>query len=163
MELGTKYGIVTPYTSYLATDGTIQNVIAWTVEDENMPPAKSVFGGAIREESGRGAVKMSRQQNAAQSNMIANSSDKDDEITQIFVRNSVNNQFVANKNFNNLNGNWIDTDFKEAAQLPEVKLQFGSNEYFDLITKETELAQYFALGEEVVVVWKGKVYRVVKQ
>jgi hypothetical protein len=31
-----------------------------------------------------------------------------------------------------------------------------------LLAREKELAQFFALGEEVVVVWKGKVYRVVK-
>lgn len=162
IDLGTKYGIVTPYTSYLATDGSVQNVMPVNGRRIDNLPAGALFGSSVREESGKSAVQMSRQQNSAQSNVRANSSDKDDEITQIFVRNSISNQFVGNKNFYNSNGNWIDTDFKADAKLPEVKLEFGSNEFFDLITKETELAQYFALGEEVVVVWKGRVYRIVK-
>ena len=48
------------------------------------------------------------------------------------------------------------------AKLAETKLQFASNEYFDLVTKEKDLAQYFALGEQVVIVWKGRVYRIIK-
>ncbi len=166
VELGTKYGIVTPYTSYLATDGSIQNLPlnGRSVDDpRNTTPSGALFGGSMRKESGKDAVKMSRQQNSMQSNTTANSESKtDDEAVQIYVQNSVSNQFVGNKNFYNSNGNWIDTDYKKDAKLPEVKLEFGSNEYFDLITKETELAQYFALGEQVVVVWKGKVYRIIK-
>ncbi len=161
IELGTKYGIVTPYTSYLATDGSVQNVVSIDGRSAPMPPGL-LYGGAMREESGRDAVKMSRQQNSMQSNTIANSVDVTSAAEQIFVQNSIINQFVGNKNFYNSDGNWIDTDFREDAKLPEVKLEFGSNEYFDLITKEKELAQYFALGEQVVVVWNGKVYRIVK-
>lgn len=164
IELGTKYGIVTPYTSYLATDGSVQNVMPVNGRRIDNLPAGSLFGGVVSEDSGRSAVMMSRQQNAAQANMKSNNSTsrKDDENSQIFVRDSVSNQFVENKNFYNSNGNWIDTDFKADEKLPEVKVEFGSSEYFDLIAKEKGLAQYFALGEEVVVVWKGKVYRVVK-
>ncbi|MEZ5425648.1 MAG: VIT and VWA domain-containing protein [Pyrinomonadaceae bacterium] len=162
VELGTKYGIVTPYTSYLATDGTVQNVVR--IDGRSQPMASdSVFGGAVREESGRDAFKMSRQQNTLQQNSIAADDNKEKDISaQVYVQNTVSNQFVGTKNFFNVNHNWVDTDYKEEAKLPEVTVQFASNEYFDLITKEKELAQYFALGEQVTVVWKGKVYRVVK-
>jgi len=44
----------------------------------------------------------------------------------------------------------------------EVNLKFASDEYFAIVNRERELAQYFALGEEVVVVWKNKVYRVTR-
>ena len=43
---------------------------------------------------------------------------------------------------------------------PEVSVKFGSDEYFALIKREVGLAQYFALGQQVVVVWNNKVYRV---
>lgn len=163
VELGTKYGIVTPYTSYLAKDGSVQNLpLNGRSVDEfaRLAPGVALSGG-MKKESGKDAVKMSRQQNSMQSNTSVVEVTSED-AEQIYVQNSGINQFVANKNFFNSNGNWIDSDFKEDAKLPEVKLVFGSNEYFDLLTKEKELAQYFALGEEVVVVWKGKVYRVVK-
>ena len=65
-ELGTRYGIVTPYTSYLATDGTYQQF-----DDKGsghkwhgLPAAK-----AMRDQNGAGAVQQSVQQNTMQSNM----------------------------------------------------------------------------------------------
>jgi hypothetical protein len=55
---------------------------------------------------------------------------------------------------------WTDADFKQDARLPETVVTFGSNEYFDLLKRERRLAEYFALGEQVVVVLDGRVYRV---
>ena len=50
---------------------------------------------------------------------------------------------------------------KADAKLPEVSLKFASEEYFKLINQLPKLADYFALGQRVVVVWQGgKVYRV---
>jgi hypothetical protein len=39
-------------------------------------------------------------------------------------------------------------------------LTFGSDEYFALLKQNPKLASYFALGERVVVVFDGRVYRV---
>jgi hypothetical protein len=77
------------------------------------------------------------------------------------IQNTTSNQFVANKNFINQSNVWVDAEFKEEQKLPEVKLNFASKEYFAVIDKEPSLAQYFALGQNVTVVWKGKVYKVV--
>ena len=152
IELGTRFGIVTPYTSYLATDGTV-------VTRNRMESFRYSTPSVLSDQSGRAAVVQSKKQNAQQANVtIEADSPRDDE--QILIQNSTANQFVANKNFLNQNGNWVDADFKEEAKLPEIKLKFASSEFFDLINKEPLLAQYFALGEQVVVVWKGKVYRV---
>ncbi|MGC2235230.1 MAG: VIT and VWA domain-containing protein [Pyrinomonadaceae bacterium] len=159
-ELGTRYGIVTPYTSYLATDGTLKNF-----QVDGASGSTSTFkmdaDKKVREKSGSGAVKMSVQQNRQQSNMSVATVDGQEEDEQILIQNNISNQFVANKNFYNQSNVWVDAEFKTEAKLPEVKLNFASNEYFDIINKEPDLAQYFALGQNVVVVWKGKVYRVV--
>ncbi len=158
-DLGTSYGIVTPYTSYLATDGTLKNF-----QVDGASGATSTFrmdaDKKVKEKSGSGAVKMSVQQNRQQSNMSVAEVDGQEE-ERILIQNNVSNQFVANKNFYNQSSVWVDAEFKTEAKLPEVKLNFASNEYFDIINKEPDLAQYFALGQNVVVVWKGKVYRVV--
>jgi hypothetical protein len=76
------------------------------------------------------------------------------------VANSLNNQFVGTKNFYNQNGVWQDAEFKPETRLPEVNVKFGSDEFYALLNRERELAQFFALGDQVIVVWKGKVYRV---
>jgi hypothetical protein len=41
-----------------------------------------------------------------------------------------------------------------------VELAFGSDEYFELLASEPELAEYLALGERVEVLWDGKIYKI---
>lgn len=74
----------------------------------------------------------------------------------------MNNQFVANKNFINQNGVWVDSDFNPNSERPETGVKFASDEYFKLIEREPGLAPYLSLGDQVVVVWKGMVYRITK-
>jgi len=159
VDLGTRYGLVTPYTSYLATDGSMANVR----RDAPMASQIVIDGQSMaREKSGSGAVKMSIQQNSMQSNTVAVASEDKDESSQILIRNTVNNQFVANKNFINQNNVWVDSDYVETQKLPEVNIKFASDEYFSLVRTENGIVQYLALGEQIVVVWKGKVYRITK-
>ena len=70
---------------------------------------------------------------------------------------------IGLKTFYLENGVWIDSEFKEESKLPEVRLAFASEAYFDLVTKEKEIAKHLSIGEQVVIVWKGKVYRITKQ
>ncbi len=162
VDLGTRFGIVTPYTSYLATDGSFRSgdIVGNTIVVESEVARK-----AVREDSGRSAVQMSVQNNTLQSNtQSAPAKPSKDKKTseQVYIENSAQNKFTANKNFFNQSGNWIDAEYKKEKNLPEVNLKFASDEFFALIRKEPEIAQYFSLGEQVTVVWKGKVYNVIK-
>jgi Ca-activated chloride channel family protein len=152
--LGTRYGIVTPYTSYLATDGSFESV---TRDDVSALRIQADGASKVQAKSGKNAVELSVQQNSQMANTTLAPASK-----KVFVANNAANQFVGTKNFYKQNGIWQDAEFKPDAKLVEVKIQFASNEYFDLLNRERELAQFFSLGEEVVVVWKGKVYRVIK-
>jgi Ca-activated chloride channel family protein len=155
-DLGTRYGIVTPYTSYLATDGSFRQMR----EDEKSrlaaPAAK-----AMRAQRGASAVQQSVQQNAMQSNVSISMDGVKDSEQQVLVQNSTASQFVGNKNFQDQNGVWVDSEYSTSTRLPEVSVKFGSDEYFDLVKRERGLGQYLALGEQVVVVWNGKVYRII--
>jgi Ca-activated chloride channel family protein len=161
IDLGTRYGIVTPYTSYLATDGSFQ----LDANSRNSTPTmgsremRAEVKRKVEAQSGAGAVQMSIQQNSMQANMVAVAKDKEDSI---FISSNVAQQ-IGNKTFYNQGGNvWQDAEFKPEIKLPEVRVQFASEEYFALLNREKELAQFFALGEQVVVVYKGKIYRVTK-
>ena len=159
VELGTRYGLVTPYTSYLATDGSMANVqrdAPAAMDMMNRAPAK------MAAKSGAGAVQMSVQQNTMQANARAVASEDKDEKEQIVLRNTVNNQFVANKNFINQNGVWVDSEFTDRVVTKEISLKFASDEYFKLIEREPGMAPYLSLGDQVVIFWKGKVYRITK-
>ncbi len=172
VDLGTRYGIVTPYTSYLATDGSESENRAFSNmrTDNNSrngitnlplngrnaarrPPAKSEPKN--KPITGQAAVQASKEAKKMQS--LATADAAEDEIIKT---GSVRK--IGAKTFYLEAGVWIDSEFKEEAGLPETKLQFGSDEFFDLIKREKDLAQYFALGEQVIVFWKGKIYRIVK-
>lgn len=160
IELGTRYGLVTPYTSYLATDGSVVNVTAGNragfAGALMSPPAK------MAERSGADAVQMSVQQNSMQMNSSVAREKKKDAKERILIDNTQYNQFFANKNFTNQSNVWVDSEYSATAKLREVNVKFASEEYFDLAASDPELARYFSLGEEVVVVWKNVVYRVAK-
>jgi len=67
---------------------------------------------------------------------------------------------IGGKTFYLQNGVWTDSEWKADLKLPEIKLVFASDAYFDLLKQKSKLAEYFSLGEQVVVVFEGKVYRV---
>lgn len=158
VDLGTRYGLVTPYTSYLATDGSVSNSFTLDGQSQIMrsAPAK------MAERSGAGAVRLSVQQNTLQSNISIVEDKKKDARERILVDNTATNQFFANKNFVSQNNVWTDVEYLPTTKLREVKVQFASEDYFKLAASDPELARYFSLGEEVVVVWKNQVYRVTK-
>jgi Ca-activated chloride channel family protein len=154
-DLGTRYGIVTPYTSYLATDGSFRQI-----KEEDRARMSAPAAKAMRDMSGAGAVRQSVQQNAMQANASIAADRKDDAANQVLVQNSNLSQFIGNKNFQNQNNVRVDSESLNTSKLPEVTVRFGSDEYYALIKRETGLAQYFALGQQVVVVWNKTIYRV---
>jgi Ca-activated chloride channel family protein len=159
VELGTRFGIVTPYTSYLATDGSVVNTAA--TDTTQLRVLSDRAAKKMAPQSGAGAVRQSVQQNVMKENsyILDGASGLEE---QVIVRNSAQNQFVANKNFIQQSNVWVDAEFRPEAKQAEVNLKFASDEYFAVLAREKELAQYFSLGEEVVVVWKNKVYRVTR-
>lgn len=182
VDLGTRYGIVTPYTSYLALEQNAQPVTTGTTaeavrpnddrgafrRDRNVAPLKSpapastlsnksgagTYAGGValdgaRATTGEAAVQQSKR---AREQQEANRVAKDEDSSA--VRNA------GSKTFYLRDGVWTDAEFKEAARLPETTLEFGSEAYFALLKREPRLAEFFALGERVVVVLDGRVYRV---
>jgi Ca-activated chloride channel family protein len=158
VQLGTRYGIVTPYTSYLALENNLQIDGASGAAQDRARVFQNSAPTAAKEKSGQGAVTLSRN-TTSQQNVVSVTADDEDSIVSFSNNYS---QQVGNKNFYNVNNTWQDAEFDEKQRTSEIRIKFASDEYFDLLNREKDLAQFFALGEEVVVVWKGKVYRVVK-
>jgi len=158
IELGLRFGLVTPYTSYLATDGSVTSVStrAQLTDLAAAAPAK------MAERTGAGAVTMSVRQNAMRTNSTIFEEKKKDAREKILVDDSENNRFFGSKNFVRRGNVWVDSEFTEGSKLRGVTVQFASRDYLELAAENPELAKYFSIGEEAVVVWRGTVYRVVK-
>jgi Ca-activated chloride channel family protein len=172
VELGTRYGIVTPYTSYLVLEtaergrqlsdlapGAPSNkAIRRSRADqeaadaarpaEGRAPASNSIGGMVT--AGKDAVDFSkRKEEMKGADKVSNTPASTSQMRQ-----------VAGKTFYLRDGVWTDSEFKADARSPVVTLKFASDEYFNLIGQEPKLAECFALGQRVVVVWKAKVYKV---
>jgi Ca-activated chloride channel family protein len=69
-------------------------------------------------------------------------------------------RFVNGKNFFQ-NGNlWTDSQVQKLPQAKRVRIQFGSEQYFDLIAKNPAVSPWLALGQNVQFVLDGKVYEI---
>ncbi|MGQ0428722.1 MAG: zf-HC2 domain-containing protein [Gammaproteobacteria bacterium] len=65
---------------------------------------------------------------------------------------------VAGKTFRMASGEWIDASFDPTAGLPTV-IARGGEERRAVLARVPELAPYTELGDRVLVVWQGTVYR----
>jgi Ca-activated chloride channel family protein len=163
VDLGTRYGIVTPYTSYLALEGRettqITNgsrpvngrsaLFGYGVGGANAPPPKAAAESVVV--IGEEAVKQSK---AERKQKDAIGLTEDEAVAKPAMKRA------ASKTFYLRDGVWNDADFKPDAKLPETNVTFGSEAYFELLKQKPKLAEYFALGERIVVVFEGRVYRV---
>ena len=154
VDLGTRYGIVTPYTSYLALEpgAAPQNVTTGSSKSRgsgrlmNAPPPKAADARAI---TGAVAVQESKR-SREQQDMIRVEQEQPSTVMKT----------AGGKTFYLRDGVWTDSEFKTGGSLPETVVKFGSDEYFALLKQKPQLATYFSLGEKVVVILDGRVYRV---
>ncbi len=161
VDLGTRHGIVTPYTSYLALEPEAQQNYALVpgtggtpartgrTPPPASPPAATISSADARAMTGAAAVKQSKR---AREQQEAERFDKDALSSAV--------KTVGAKTFYLRDGVWTDAEFKPEARLPETTLRFGSDEYFALLKQKPGIAEFLALGERIVVVFEGRVYRV---
>jgi Ca-activated chloride channel family protein len=161
VDLGTRYGIVTPYTSYLALERSevSKNDVNFRVTPGttstggfgrgNAPSAARAPKAMPQAVTGADAVQQSKMAREQQESVVL----KDETRTDAVKR-------VASKTFYLIEGVWTDSEFKAESRLPETVLVFGSDEYFALLKQNSKLGSYFSLGERVVVVLDGHVYKV---
>jgi Ca-activated chloride channel family protein len=159
VDLGTRYGIVTPYTSYLALEpnASVQNITSLPMKDRGFiggnrrpgatpPPApKAADANAT---TGVAAVQQSKLAREQQ------------EVSRIDTDSPSSMRTAGGKTFYLRDGVWIDSDFKTGMTLPETVVKFGSDEYFALLKQKPRLAEFFSLGEQVIVIFEGRTYRV---
>jgi Ca-activated chloride channel homolog len=171
VDLGTRYGIVTPYTSYLALEPGAAGVDtddATTVtsgqprdgrrRDKDNLSMSGGSGGALGRANAPAAAKATTGAVAVKESKRAREQQESSRVESEAPSNALRK--VGGKTFYLRDGFWTDAEFKQDARLPETTLAFGSDEYFELLKREPRLADYFSLGERVVVVYKGRVYRI---
>lgn len=150
VRLSIRFGIVTPYTSYLVTE----EMILGEAEQERI--ANEAFSDLAAEPtmtSGQDAVEKAAEQGAlegAEAPMAPG-----DDVSDI-VRIVGSHAFVFS------DGVWVDTSF-DPDTMDTIKVAFLSEDYFALTEARPELAAAFALGSHVIAFSDGVAYEVVSE
>ncbi len=179
--LGKKYGIVTPYTSFLVTEqekelAQIQNQVIRIGADATN---KKIFvdsyklhvrGGRARDaivgsseflKALSAAPKAAAQSSGEQSVMASRArnrlrSAEQDTDMLLIVR------YIGGKTFRLKDGLWQEMGLDGEVK-PDRTVKFLSKAYFELSKKDRLLAKILSIGEEVLFRWEGKVYRIVPE
>ena len=139
-RLGLKYGIVTPYTSFLVTEREAQ------VLDAAAPAAReAIVGGVV---DGVGAVRAAK---ATQAFKL------EDRAAQVASERIL---YRDDKTFYLKDGVWTDSEYKEGTPATEVK--FNSDAFFKLIAEKPGIAKYLSAGSKMIVIFEGVSYRIVE-
>ena len=139
-KLGLRYGIVTPYTSYLVTEKERLSIPAAA------PEAQDAFQN--RQVSGAGAVKM------AAATQAMKSEDRAALAASKLIR------YKEDKTFFLKDGFWVDSTFQDGGQTREIKI--NSDEYFKLLADKPRLAKYFSIGTKVIVCYEGVNFKIIE-
>ncbi|MFQ5409025.1 MAG: VIT domain-containing protein [Anaerolineales bacterium] len=151
VELSVRYGIVTPYTSYLITEDDIltQEGQAAAADEEferlQTAPAEPSSGEAAVSEaealSGMSAADVAPAPEAAFSDVV---------------------KVVGSRAFVLQGETWVETAFDPGA-MTAAPVQFASDDYFDLLAARPDLGPAFALGPRVIAISGGQAFEVVEE
>ncbi len=156
IDLSTKFGIATPYTSFLVEEPGLEFA-------QPLPPmggfgrggggsagAAPTAAPAAQDagRSGPAAVQKAQNEAALQQAETVTESAAGETIKQI-----------GGKTFYLEGGAWVDTAF-DAKKMKAEAVKFGSERYFRLLTEHPEIGPYLALGDRVTVVAQGRAYAI---
>ncbi|MFC1960161.1 VIT domain-containing protein [Chloroflexota bacterium] len=159
VRLSLRYGIITPYTSFLIEE---DDIFTQTGRDNLVEEAEAGMDIAFEQSAGSGAVDAAEAIGGARSanapmalpTMPMTSKDGDEYRPQEVIRQ------VRGKTFVFRDGVWIDTMYDPETMTP-TEVVFMSEDYFDRVAADTTLGDYFALGDRVIVVLADGVLEVV--
>ncbi len=150
-RLSEKYGIMTPYTSFLVTEDGPQRRRA--PQFSRVATDQSIPLSPVQVRSAKPKLSRSVAQQVEESETLQQLQ------TQAQVaETAVTVQQVKNKTFHLQDKVWIDSVHKPETKTK--KIEFGSDAYFELLAKEPELTKYLAIGKQVIVCHKGTCYEI---
>lgn len=144
VTLSVRYGIMTPYTSFLVDERQEILTEAGRAHAAASSPLVTITAAPF---VGAKAVADSQTRNGLATSEVGGGQ----EAAQL--------KTVANKTFVLRNGVWTDTTYDPDGMRPS-SLAFASPVYFQLLTEHPEWGKYLAVGEQVIVVLDGRAFQV---
>jgi Ca-activated chloride channel family protein len=158
VTLAVRYGIVTPYTSFLVDER--QDVLTEKGRGGAAQDVGKTLAPAAMPTAGARAVQQSQEQSQLRSANVAPTmapmpaapgSTSQTQVTPI--------QLIGDKTFILRNGVWTDTQF-DPSKMTTQKVEFNSDAYFAFVANNPEVGKYLALGSRVIVIVNGVAYEI---
>jgi Ca-activated chloride channel homolog len=163
VDLGTRYGIVTPYTSYLAVEAANEPRPIVDMDRVVNGRRSGGIGGAMKSPPSPGAVSqtvtVTSGADAVQQSKMAR--EQQDAFVLVEKEKSAALRRAGGKTFYLRDDVWTDSEFKTESGLPQTTVTFGTDQYFALLKEKPALGEFFSIGERVIVIFEGRVYRVI--
>ena len=160
-RLSEKYGIMTPYTSFLVTE---EQAVARQLTQLGRGRARPNLSTA----RATTAPKLEpARASSARSKMLAPSAEQKIAASETLQQLQIEAQLretvttikrVKDRTFHLREKVWVDSTHKPETKT--TKIEFGSDAYFELLKKKPELAKYLAIGKHVIVCYKGTCYEI---
>jgi Ca-activated chloride channel family protein len=177
VRLSVRYGIITPYTSFLIEEDDILSAqgmeqaqanfqreaqeLATTSTGAGAVAAADQSAGFANAEAPMAAPTMNAFTATPAGTMVPGQQPPAPQDGYYDENGAAINpiQTVNDKTFLLQDGVWTDTSFKPDTMTTQ-KVAFLSDEYFALLDAHPELSDYFAIGDKVIVVIEGTAYEV---
>ena len=190
VALSRKWGIVTPYTSYLIIEDEESRGIpvarqsmgkriasrnansVRTIKSQNGSAEgqfqrnleKQRFRGFAESDSGSGAVAAARAseqlKKATQSKAFKDAYKESQYGNQISFEQQAT-RTIAGKTFFQNEGSWIDSLVPEQKERVAKRLTFGSKEYFELLNQDANTAKWLSVAVNMQIIIDGTLYEIV--
>ncbi len=144
-EIAKKFGIVTPYTSFLVLEDEKQGFEGFApgaAEDVTVMSEPRLF----TEESGGFALK------SAEKMRDLKETDKVSRPDLMSIKQ------VGERTFFLRDEIWIDSEYKEGTKTKDIS--YDGRGYWDLVRKSPDVGRFFALGKKVIFIYEGIWYRI---
>jgi Ca-activated chloride channel family protein len=161
VDLSVRFGIVTPYTSYLITEDDIltqsgrERAADEAFEAAAAAPTVTSGAQAVEEAEAQGGLADADVAPAPQSSGSGGGDNGTGEGGEGEVV-----RIVGARTFVLQDDVWIETTF-DPSTMTATPIEFASEEYFQLLEEHPDLADAFALGSRVIAISGGQAYEVV--
>ncbi|MEN8121788.1 MAG: VIT and VWA domain-containing protein [Bacteroidota bacterium] len=178
VQLAKKYGIITPYTSYLILEDEEINIT-----NRRLAPEQRIFTDRFDDEvefksrskeeysnlgkkSGRGGVVSSNEVQSLRG--AKNLADQTQGLSRMVYmdKSKVKRDFsqqcknIGGRAFYQNGNKWVDLYVQTNKSQIAKKIQFAGKPYFDLLNRYPEVSQYLSLGKNVRFVHNNKLYEI---
>ena len=167
VDLSKKYGVITPYTSYLIIEDEEKQIAHNRIRTEELTLRSSVSRdshkfiemeqsySALQEESGPASISASKGvQDLNLKKFVGYNGQYQNQQLNQQIKNVLGRAMYQNGKF------WVDPEVQKKKYSKQLQIKFGSEEYFRLLREKPAISQFLALGQNLRFVYDNTLYEI---